>query len=97
LRIKRGLDRVQQVKRRRIAQPLQLVALELTDTVFGGNRSAPRGNEVVDFAADRLAFAGFPGEGVDSCGRQNVKMDIAVAQVPKPDRRRAWKFALEQR
>ena len=47
MRIERGFDRTHCSQRGRVAQPGQIIRLETSDTVFGADRTAHRGNHVV--------------------------------------------------
>ena len=79
MRIERGLDLAQQRDGDRIAEAGQLVALELADAVFGGNRSAPFGHEVMDLRADRLAIGDLPGGGFYTGRCNDMEVDVAIA------------------
>src|SRR3546814_17692985 len=59
-RVERLFDGAHQAQCNRIAQPGELVTLELADAALGAARSPPLGHQIVHAVADRLAFAFLP-------------------------------------
>src|SRR3546814_14017406 len=61
----------------------QYVALHLSDAMFRRNRSAEVDNVRIDEPADRRAMFGEPCRAIDTGGRLDMMVDVAVAQMPE--------------
>ena len=70
-------------KPRRFRQTFELGDFSLSNTMFGGKRSAISAHAVVDMRRDRFAVTFVPGCQIYSDRGLDVKMDVAVAQMPK--------------
>ena len=74
------LDRLERVNPAGRREALELVQLQLADAVLGRDRSAGRGDEIVDQMSDLLALGIVPvGRGV--LAGADVEVDVAVAQM----------------
>ena len=56
--------------------------------------AARRDDEVVDEAGDDRRVLGVPAVAVDACGRADVEMDVAVAQMTEAEASRSGKARL---
>src|SRR3990167_2803201 len=88
-RVERVLHAAHHCQSDGVPEPAQCVALELSYPVFGDDRTVPLGDEPIDLLADRFAVALLPADRVHAGWGDDVKMDVAVAQVTECDRARA--------
>src|SRR5690606_2541490 len=69
----------------RVAEPPELVAFELADTVLGADRPTPFGDEIVNERANRLALGILPLSANGAWRCENMKMHIAVTEMSECD------------